>query len=77
MEGGEKRKMANPDSDTSLLPLSSPFLSTISSLLFHNTSLLPLFSLFLKGKFYYYSGMVRPTDQEMITIEKIVWGLPR
>lgn len=26
----------------------------------------------LKCKFYYYSGLVKPTDQELITIEKIV-----
>lgn len=25
----------------------------------------------LKCRFYYYSGVVRPTDQEMIAIEKI------
>ena len=26
----------------------------------------------LKCRFYYFSGMVRPTDQETIVIEKIV-----
>ena len=28
----------------------------------------------LKYRFYHYLDMIRPTDQKMITIEKILWG---
>ena len=42
VEGGERRKMANADSDTSLLPISPSFLSSIFSSLSHSTSHLSL-----------------------------------
>lgn len=68
VEGGERRKMANADSDTSLLPISPSFLSSIFSSLSHSTSHLSL--LFLKCRFYYSLGMVRPKDRRRLLLKR-------
>lgn len=42
-------------------------------LTFLHETLVTIRFLFLKSKFYYYSGMARPTDQRMTAVNKIVF----